>query len=598
MAQPQVIQREVDGGLGITPDAGVKYLCVVGAAQQGALDTPTPFAGSAIKLLKDTFGSRGAAVQFAARYMQATGLPVIFVRTGDGTDGYYNGAVAAANGTVGTITLTNAGAGTSTFANTTSNPTVTGSFQIVFLVGGTRGTAGIVYQVFKDGVSQGVASLGTATSLVLANGITIDMTAGTVVAGATVSFPTTAATPASAGSLVDSGGGSASVSLATIVAGTLEPNDDMQCWIQIVTGGTIGTDGIQLRWSRNGGRDVSELVNLGTANFYVIPDSGGVRVNFGAGTVTAGRTISWDAYGYQWNNSQLSSALTAAKNSLAQWELVHIIGVIDVTAFDIIESIVPDKKHAWIGNTRMPVYGETYANYVTAMAAISAAKSSLYGEFCSGDCECVSAIDGVSYRRPASWGLAIEEASSDIMIDIADPNRGAMKGITIRDSKGNPKYYDESYHGGLDALRFSVLRTWDPDIAVGVFPNRPRVFSPPGSDFYLMPHRRVLNRVHTIMRRYLAKRLNQPLEVNPKTGYLTPAERKSIETSARKALLSELRGAKIAVSDVTVTVSPNDNLLAGNPLTGTYRAVPLAYPEIADFEGGFSNPVTGQLVTA
>jgi hypothetical protein len=81
------------------------------------------------------------------------------------------------------------------------------------------------------------------------------------------------------------------------IDGTTNSNDDYEGKIVVATGGTIGTDGITIRVSLDGGRsglaDADPVVTLGTNNHFVIPNSGGVRVEFAVGTLLAGDTIAF-----------------------------------------------------------------------------------------------------------------------------------------------------------------------------------------------------------------------------------------------------------------------------------------------------------------
>lgn len=84
-------------------------------------------------------------------------------------------------------------------------------------------------------------------------------------------YSTNIGTPATFGA-VDSSGktGTAVVAFAAspLPLGTYEPR------LKIVTGGTVGTSGITFQWSLDNGRTYSRTVALGTADFYLVPNSG------------------------------------------------------------------------------------------------------------------------------------------------------------------------------------------------------------------------------------------------------------------------------------------------------------------------------------
>src|SRR5690606_24080909 len=108
----------------------------------------------------------------------------------------------------------------------------------------------------------------------------------------------------------------------------------------------------------------------------------------------------------------------------------------------------------------------------------------------------------------------------------------------IRDANGNPLYHDEFAQPGLDAMRATVLRTWSSP--QGVYVNRPRIFSADGSDFYLVPHRRVMNLAYRTLLAYFVRRLNKPVRVNTTTGKIREEEALEIETGADAVLRAAL----------------------------------------------------------
>jgi hypothetical protein len=245
------------------------------------------------------------------------------------------------------------------------------------------------------------------------------------------------------------------------------------------------------------------------------------------------------------------------------------------------------KYHAWIGNTRMPNLDETEAAYLASLSAAFASKASVHGDLCAGACKLTSSVSGRKYQRPIAYAVAAREANASEEVNTADVNLGDLKGVSIRDNNGNADEHDESLNPGLDDARFTVLRTWE-GIA-GVYVNRPRLFSPEGSDFQLLTHRRVLNLAHAALRTYFARRLNKPVLVDVATGFILEAEALEIEAGAL-ALLSATLLAKPKASGALFALSRTDNLLSTKTLTGQARVVPLSYPEFINLDLGFFNP--------
>jgi hypothetical protein len=398
----------------------------------------------------------------------------------------------------------------------------------------------------------------------------------------------TADTTAGAASAVTFTGTGTSVVTADVV--TDEPEDDYEVVFLVTLGGTIATGPISFKYSLDGGRNYSAEVSLGTANTYNIPNSG-VQIDFGAGTLVAGDMATFRTTAPQWNASELGTALDALGLSTVNWEGVEIVGAIDGTSFDTVETKITGmassgKNHWWIGNCRVPNLAESEATYLGAMNTIFSAKTTKHGALCFGAQEMISSVSGRKYMRPVSFVAGPWESSKSEEVNGADINLGALP-CSIRDDNGNPKHHDESANPGADDGRFYTLRTWEG--YPGVYVNRPRLFSSTGSDFQLIPHRRVMNIARDVLRSYFVRRLNKPVRVNRTTGFILEAEALEIERGATAALRTALT-TKPKASDATFVLSRTDNLLSDPTMTGDSRITPLAYPEIADLALSFFNP--------
>jgi hypothetical protein len=370
------------------------------------------------------------------------------------------------------------------------------------------------------------------------------------------------------------------------------PNDDYELRLLWVTGGTRGTAGATYQLSYDGGRTYGPVTALGTATSITIPGAGGVIWALAAGTFVAGDLHVATATAPQWNSTELGTALTALGNTLASWDLVHVVGKLDGTTFDTLDLKISGmqaagKPHAWIGSTRVPNAGESEATYLSSLSGVFASKATSFGMLCAGACKLTSSVSGRKYRRPAAYAIAAREASVTEEVNTADPNLGSLVGVSIRDDNGNADEHDESISPGLDDARFCVLRTWDG--LQGVYINRPNILAPAGSDFEIMPHRRVLSLAEIALRAYFIRRLNRPVLVDKVTGFILESEALDIELGAEAAMGSVLL-AKPKASDAVFALSRTDNVLSTKTLNGEARVTPLAYPEQIDLTLGFFNP--------
>lgn len=384
-------------------------------------------------------------------------------------------------------------------------------------------------------------------------------------------------------------------SVATATGGTLS-DDDVEAVFKVVTGGTIGVAGITYQWSLDGGRTMSPITALGTANTFVFPNSGGLGFSFAAGTLLANDTITQRAYAANFNASDLGAALLALKNASYDWDVCVIVGPVDSTLFDAIASArAANPEKTFVCHARNPNAGETSAAYKTALDAIFSSKADTGIVVCAGACEATSGLTFRSLRRPSLFGIAPRLCSVTEEVDIALTTLGALPGISIRDANGNPKHHDESVNPGLDDSRFSTLRTWDGK--QGVYVNNCRILSASGSDFEFAQHRRVYNLARRTLRMYFEDRLSKPILVSASTGFILEAEALEIEAGADARLRAVLR-AKPKCSGGGIDgkaarfckLSRTDNLLSTKTLTVQGAVIPLAYPKAINIDLGFKNP--------
>lgn len=111
-----------------------------------------------------------------------TGHPVVLVRSDNSTAGAYGA-------------ITDTGTGTSTPTAGVTEPVDAFDVKVEFIEGGTVGVAGITYRWSIDGgkTKSKTLALGVANSITIPDtGVTIALGAGTIVAGDSISFTTTA----------------------------------------------------------------------------------------------------------------------------------------------------------------------------------------------------------------------------------------------------------------------------------------------------------------------------------------------------------------------------------------------------------------------
>jgi hypothetical protein len=367
------------------------------------------------------------------------------------------------------------------------------------------------------------------------------------------------------------------------------PTDDCDLWFKVVVGGTVGTAGITYQVSLDGGKSYGAIQALGTATTYSNAEIGGAGFAFAAGTLVAGDIVKQRMNAPNWNSTELQAAIDALRTSAQLWEIMHVVGPVDATAFDTLSAAFGAgnlAERAWHGHCRKPQAGETEATYLTAMTGIFGSKANTFGGLTYGAARIPSPVSGRSYRRSPLAAVAALLGSVSAEVDIADTNLGSLP-VSIRDNNGNPVEHDELINPGADDARFIALRTID--AKQGVYVNNPNLFSPVGSDFQYFQHRRVMNIAKRALRLYFTSRLSKPVLVNATTGFILETEALEIERGATVALESSLMARPMA-SAVSFTLSRTDNILSTKTLTGQGFVTPLAYPKTFNIEVGYRNP--------
>lgn len=226
--------------------------------------------------------------------------------------------------------------------------------------------------------------------------------------------PMPIATAGVVGSEDDTGVMGTSVVTATAgVSGALEQVDGR---VEVVDGGTIGTDQIVLSLSLNGGRTES-TVRLGTANSYVIPYIG-VTLAFAAGRVDAGDVFTFRTTAPMWDSAGLAAAKTALASQLKLARTWLVVGDL------------PNSTFAGYVTTQANAYETADDRFVFARCSVKdrlplPKKSKVGGETLT-----FNTVGDTITRSAGSWlddGLAVGDVVS---IDGTVSNDGASFPIT------------------------------------------------------------------------------------------------------------------------------------------------------------------------
>jgi len=106
-------------------------------------------------------------------------------------------------------------------------------------------------------------------------------------------------------------------------AGGTAPLDAFSLSVKVVVGGTIGVAGITYQVSVDGGVTYGPVTALGTANSFVVANTG-ITVALAAGTLVAGDIITAATTAPAPTTSDLTASLEALRTTKQPWEAVLI----------------------------------------------------------------------------------------------------------------------------------------------------------------------------------------------------------------------------------------------------------------------------------
>lgn len=216
--------------------------------------------------------------------------------------------------------------------------------------------------------------------------------------------------------------GSSAISISAGASGALEECDAS---IEVVNGGTVGTNGITFNLSLDGGV-TTKLIRLGTATSYVIPYVG-LTINFGGGSLNAGDVYTFSTTAPMWAGSDLA---TARANLAAQLKLSRSWMVI---------GDLPNHTFAGYVTTEANGYETADQRFVYARASVKdrtplAAMSRLLKRMTGGPNLTFSASGHTITRAAGSFVADGFAVGDEVTIAGSSSNDGSHKITTLTDT--------------------------------------------------------------------------------------------------------------------------------------------------------------------
>ncbi len=554
----------LDGALGFLPSSGDELHAVIGCCSLGDQGVFTysrkPDAMVAAR-------GYGPAVQAAAFNARLTGLPLLLARVDATTDGQ----VAQWDNAINIVSSTNA---TPIVVTTAPHNRLDGEIVTIadhLLNTGANGTFKIHVldaTTFSLLGSVGVA-IGGATGTISPHGIT----APTLDEDST-SFP-------------------------SIADDTDPPLDTYRIRWKWIKGGTRGTAGATAQYSADGGATWSHVFPIGTATSYEIANTN-ITIEFGAGDWTAGDEYRIQTTEPKWGIDDVVIVLEALRALKRKFRLVQLVG--DMTASDVTTLATVLEEYATkylftglLGNARdIDSSDADEDDWIDSLVADFDAVDSNRISVTGGHYRVTSAIDSRKYRRPLSWAAAARIMSRPIQEHAGRVRTGSLKGIDIpsgeeiaRLALDSDVYHDSDDKPGLREARFMTCKTRIG--RKGLYIDKPAMLAQSTSDFQDWHHRSVIDKACDITYEVLVDELNEDIDLDPDTGFITEKAAQAIENRLKSAFRDGLL-AKGAASAVTAQIDRTVNIISTKRLKASVRVLPKGYVEGIDVDVAYTNP--------
>ncbi len=419
--------------------------------------------------------------------------------------------------------------------------------------------------------------------------------------GANVLFvKATASTPGAVSGTIHVGTGT------SVMTVTGAPFDDYYLVVTPTTGtAAIGTAGAIFTVSIDGGLSVYQTVTLGTANSYVVPNTG-LTLNFGAGTLVAADTYSTKCTAPLWSDATVTSAITSVIGQTGYTlQDIYVTGPsassnatnrnTDATTLfgkSIYTNIVLDARDAAWGGTSseneqqwMQSIQTDYLNFAATNGQVAVT---------AGHYPCVSPIDQSQMRRPLSWFCAARDADVNMSVDLGRVSDGPLTPmvipatpVTFGGSSTAFILHNEASNPGLDGSRF--ISAFTINGLQGFYVVNPNTMAQSGNALNWLQLRHVLDQFLVTTYNFFVQRLSSSVRVSSTTGFILPQDANTINNGGNAALNTSLVYPGF-VSSATINVATNNNILSTHQLIVNGTIVPLAYLKTISVTVGFLNP--------
>lgn len=480
----------------------------------------------------------------------------------------------------------------------------TGDVEITILDGGAgtvvvpASTVAVVIGACSSGTAAQVVATRNANTLATAVGYgpAVDQAAMIIAVGGTVLFMKSATTTPGVASAV-----TATAAGTSVVTVTGAPNDAYLCKLVYTAAGTIGTTGIRFKFSVDAGRTYGPEIALGTATTYAVTGTG-LTLNFAAGTALLAGTQTFGCTEPLTSDASVQACLVALEASpyaTTGWGSMRIVGPrVGASASTIqgyLDTMVTTKT--WpraiieVRDNLLPTAyggaGETDAVWAAAIAldysAVSAKRiCAAAGNYNMPSQYPIAAAGTPRMRRNLAFAQVCREVSIRPQNHSGRVSDGALAQIIVdptNDPSDGFNYHDEFNAPALDVARFTSARKRKGK--PGFFVVNPRLMSPGGSVFTLLPLGRVMDIGCSLLYQVNSENINQDVRLNT-NGTINEIEAQGIESVVRGVLRDQML-AKSMISDFTYAIDRTNNVRSTS--TVNYSATLYSRGYILEIDG-------------
>lgn len=363
--------------------------------------------------------------------------------------------------------------------------------------------------------------------------------------------------------------------------------DAYELKVLIVKGGaTLAAATATFQYSLDGGNTFSAELAVPASGTYAIPNSGiTLQWTYVSGTAfVAGDYWTAVATAPGYSTTDVANAVTPLLADPRTWFMLHLVGVpTNLSGARAVFAALATHMATAASGYRyafalMEAPSDTDANLLASSTGFGDLADSRVAVG-AGYLDVISPISGRSYTRNVAWEAAARASKVAPSQDLGAVEDGPLSGVVSLAR-------DERATEGLDAGRFTTARTIVG--RQGYYLTRGRVFASAGSDYSLVPNRRVMDIACSVARDRALKFLNAKVAVNA-NGTIQEKAATAIEAYVEAGLRGELTQKDDAV-DVGVQVDRTVNILSTGQLKLRVRVRPFGYASDIQVELGFTSP--------